>query len=122
MPTYDYVCRHCEHTFEQFQSMTAAPLRKCPACGRMQLKRLIGTGAGVIFKGSGFYETDYRSAEYRKQAKAEKEGSTSTTDNASNSNSAQSDAGGNNSKGDTASKSKNDSTTAAGSATSSGSD
>lgn len=74
MPTYDYVCRHCEHTFEQFQSITAGPLRKCPACGRMKLKRLIGPGAGVIFKGSGFYETDYRSPSYEKQAKAEREG------------------------------------------------
>ncbi len=71
MPTYDYVCSKCEHTFEQFQSMTAKPLRKCPSCGGMALKRLIGTGAGVIFRGSGFYETDYRSDSYQKAAKAD---------------------------------------------------
>jgi putative FmdB family regulatory protein len=72
MPTYEYRCDACEHEFEQFQSMTARPLRKCPECGKLKLKRLIGTGAGVIFKGSGFYETDYRSDKYRKAAEAEK--------------------------------------------------
>jgi putative FmdB family regulatory protein len=72
MPTYDYVCSKCDHAFEQFQSMTAKPLRKCPSCGRQSLKRLIGTGAGIIFKGSGFYETDYRSDSYQKAAKADK--------------------------------------------------
>ena len=73
MPTYDYVCNACEHEFEEFQSITAKPLRKCPSCGKTRLKRLIGTGAGVIFKGSGFYETDYRSENYKKAAKAEKD-------------------------------------------------
>lgn len=73
MPTYDYLCEACGHTFEEFQSITAKPLRKCPVCGKPKLKRLIGTGAGVIFKGSGFYETDYRSESYKKAAKAEKE-------------------------------------------------
>lgn len=72
MPTYDYRCDHCNHEFEQFQSISASPLRKCPECGKMKLKRLIGTGAGVIFKGSGFYETDYRSESYKKAAEAEK--------------------------------------------------
>ncbi len=71
MPTYDYVCQACHHEMEAFQSMTAKPLRKCPECGRQKLKRLIGTGAGVIFKGSGFYETDYRSESYKKGEKAE---------------------------------------------------
>ncbi len=60
MPTYDYACTHCNHKFEVLQSITAAPLRKCPECGRRSLRRLIGGGAGVIFKGSGFYGTDYR--------------------------------------------------------------
>ena len=60
MPTYDYVCDACGHAFEQFQSITAGALRKCPQCGRLKLRRLIGAGAGVIFKGSGFYETDYK--------------------------------------------------------------
>ncbi|MHC4371480.1 MAG: FmdB family zinc ribbon protein, partial [Planctomycetota bacterium] len=64
MPTYDYVCGKCEHQFEQFQSITAKPIRKCPECGKMQLQRLIGAGAGIIFKGSGFYQTDYRSESY----------------------------------------------------------
>lgn len=73
MPTYDYQCAACNHTFEEFQSITAKPLRKCPGCGKNQLKRLIGTGAGIIFKGSGFYETDYRSESYKKAEKAEKD-------------------------------------------------
>src|SRR5262249_9080175 len=60
MPTYDYACRSCGHRFEQFQPMTEAPLVKCPKCGREGLERLIGPGAGILFKGSGFYETDYK--------------------------------------------------------------
>ena len=72
MPTYEYACRACGHEFELFQQMTAKVKRKCPECGRQKLERLIGTGAGVIFKGGGFYETDYRSESYRKAAEAEK--------------------------------------------------
>ena len=72
MPTYDYLCQGCEHEFEQFQSITSNPLRKCPECGKMQLKRLIGSGAGIIFKGSGFYETDYRSDNYKSGQKKAK--------------------------------------------------
>jgi putative FmdB family regulatory protein len=68
MPTYDYVCGKCEHAFEHFQSIKAAPLRKCPACGMPALKRLMGAGGGLIFKGSGFYTTDYRSDSYKKAA------------------------------------------------------
>ncbi len=75
MPTYEYVCDACEHGFEEFQSITAKALRKCPVCGKSKLRRLIGTGAGVIFKGSGFYETDYRSDSYKSAAKADKPGS-----------------------------------------------
>ncbi len=71
MPTYDYLCEACGHEFEQFQSITAKLMRRCPECGKLKLKRLIGTGAGIIFKGSGFYETDYRSDSYKKQAKKE---------------------------------------------------
>ncbi len=59
MPTYDYKCPDCGHAFEVFQSMSAKPVRKCPNCGKMKVKRLIGSGLGVIFKGSGFYQTDY---------------------------------------------------------------
>lgn len=76
MPTYEYRCGACEHQFEQFQSITAKPLRKCPACGKSALERLIGTGGGVIFRGSGFYETDYRSESYKKAAEAETKSST----------------------------------------------
>jgi putative FmdB family regulatory protein len=61
MPTYDYVCQECGHEFEEFQSITAAVLTDCPACKKSALKRLLGTGAGLIFKGSGFYATDYKS-------------------------------------------------------------
>ena len=71
MPTYEYECEACGHRFEKFQSITAAALRKCPACGKSRLRRLIGAGAGVIFKGSGFYETDYRSDSYRKAVEKE---------------------------------------------------
>lgn len=75
MPTYEYECQRCGHVFERFQSMKDEPLKRCPEC-RGKVKRLIGAGAGIIFKGSGFYETDYRSEEYRRKAKAEKESST----------------------------------------------
>jgi putative FmdB family regulatory protein len=72
MPTYEYACDACGHRFEQFQSITAAALRKCPACGKSRLQRLIGIGAAVLFNGGGFYETDYRSDAYRKAEEAEK--------------------------------------------------
>jgi len=72
MPTYDYMCESCGYEFEQFQTITAKPMRTCPKCGKRQLKRLIGTGAGVIFKGSGFYQTDYRSESYKKAQESEK--------------------------------------------------
>ena len=71
MPTYEYECEACGHRFEKFQSITASALRKCPGCGRRRLRRLIGAGSGVIFKGSGFYQTDYRSDSYQKAAKKE---------------------------------------------------
>lgn len=69
MPTYEYRCGACGHEFEEFQSITAAALKKCPKCGKNKLARLISAGAGVIFKGSGFYETDYRSDSYKAAAK-----------------------------------------------------
>ena len=72
MPTYDYQCQACEHEFELFQSMSAPVKRKCPECSKLKLKRLIGTGSGVLFKGSGFYETDYRSKSYEKDKAADK--------------------------------------------------
>jgi putative FmdB family regulatory protein len=69
MPTYDYKCQKCEHIFEAFQNITAEPLKKCPECAG-KLKRLIGAGAGILFKGSGFYTTDYRSESYKQGEKA----------------------------------------------------
>ena len=71
MPTYDYQCDACDHTFEEFQSFSDEPLKKCPACKKNKLRRLLGTGAAVIFKGSGFYQTDYRSDSYKSAAKAD---------------------------------------------------
>jgi len=75
MPTYDYECSACGNQWELFQSITAKPLKKCPACRRPTARRLIGTGAGLIFKGSGFYITDYRSDSYKQAAKSESESS-----------------------------------------------
>src|SRR5687768_14960249 len=71
MPTYDYKCDACGHAFEVFQSMSSPPIRRCPVCKKSKVKRLIGTGAGLIFKGSGFYITDYRDQGYKDKAKAE---------------------------------------------------
>jgi len=72
MPHYDYVCDACDHKFELYQSITASVKRKCPKCGKTKLRRLIGPGAAIMFKGSGFYKTDYRSESYRKGAEAAK--------------------------------------------------
>ena len=70
MPTYEYECQKCKQVFEKFQTMTAERLKFCPKChGRV--KRLLGTGAGIIFKGSGFYTTDYRSSSYSSGAKSD---------------------------------------------------
>lgn len=83
MPTYDYVCGNCDHKWELFQSITAKPIRKCPECGRLKAKRVIGPGAGIIFKGSGFYQTDYRSSSYKKAAEADKKSQESAKSNGS---------------------------------------
>jgi putative FmdB family regulatory protein len=71
MPTYEYECNACGHAFERFQSITAAPVKRCPECGKAKVKRLMGTGAGLIFKGSGFYITDYRSESYDQAKKSD---------------------------------------------------
>jgi putative FmdB family regulatory protein len=84
MPTYDYECDACGHEFELFQGINDPVQRKCPACGKLKLRRLFGTGAAVVFKGSGFYQTDYRSESYKKAAEKDKK----------------SDGGGEKSKGD----------------------
>jgi len=73
MPTYEYECKSCHHEFDVFQNMSADLLKKCPECAKDSLFRKIGTGAGIIFKGSGFYETDYRSSSYNNAAKKDKE-------------------------------------------------
>ncbi|MFQ5861657.1 MAG: FmdB family zinc ribbon protein [Candidatus Brocadiales bacterium] len=75
MPTYEYECKGCGHVFERFESITASNVKKCPKCGN-RATRLLGAGSAVIFKGSGFYQTDYRSQEYRQKAKAEEGKST----------------------------------------------
>jgi putative FmdB family regulatory protein len=72
MPTYDYQCDACDHKFEHYQGINDAKLRKCPECGKLKLRRLIGTGAAIVFKGSGFYQTDYRSDSYNKAKAADK--------------------------------------------------
>ncbi len=74
MPTYDYVCNACEHAFHAFHAMSDDPLKKCPECGKDSLRRLIGAGAGIIFKGSGFYETDYKRSR-KSQTKSDDGGS-----------------------------------------------
>ena len=84
MPTYEYECRRCGHDFERFQSITEEPLKRCPKC-RGKVKRLISTGAGIIFKGSGFYETDYRSDSYKAEAKKETASATAKTSSDSSS-------------------------------------
>jgi len=72
MPTYDYECDACGHEFELFQAMSDAVKRKCPECGKQKLRRLFGTGGAIMFKGSGFYQTDYRSDSYKQGAEKEK--------------------------------------------------
>jgi len=86
MPTYEYRCEGCGHEFEELQSFKDEPLKVCPKCHEERLRRLFGTGAAILFKGSGFYETDYRSESYKKAAKAEQEAAkpaSSTTTNGS---------------------------------------
>ena len=72
MPSYDYICHDCSHEFESFQQMSAEVLRNCPKCGKDSLQRLIGTGAALVFKGSGFYETDYKNTSKTSDSSKEK--------------------------------------------------
>ncbi len=83
MPTYDYECDACGHKFEHFQSITSEVLTKCPECKKKKLRRLFGTGGGLLFKGSGFYKTDYRSDSYSKAAKADSGSSSSSSESKS---------------------------------------
>ena len=82
MPTYEYECDACQHKFEELQSITEKPLKKCPKCKKQKLRRLFGIGAGFIFKGSGFYQTDYRSESYKAAAKADADSAKPATDSA----------------------------------------
>ena len=75
MPTYDYICDACHHEFEAFESIKADPQTVCPTCHEAKLRRKIGAGAAILFKGSGFYQTDYRSESYKKGAQADKSSS-----------------------------------------------
>ena len=101
MPTYDYECDACGHKFELFQSMKDPVKKKCPKCEKQKLRRLFGTGAAVMFKGSGFYQTDYRSESYKKAASADK----STSEGKSESKSKESKPSGNGSAGESGKKS-----------------
>jgi len=83
MPTYEYHCKACKHTLEIFQSMSDGPKRKCPKCGKNALERKIGTGAAILFKGSGFYQTDYRSEAYKKSAESDKKPAETKADSSS---------------------------------------
>ena len=103
MPTYDYKCDACDHAWEEFHSMSAEPTKKCPTCGKKKARRLIGAGGGVIFKGSGFYQTDYRSDSYKKASDADKAPSTSSDSSGKSDSAAKSDAG---SKSDSGTKSE----------------
>ncbi len=78
MPTYDYECSQCHHAFEVFQGINDPVIKKCPECGKNKLNRLFGTGAAIVFKGSGFYQTDYRSEGYKKAAEAEQKSKSDT--------------------------------------------
>ena len=109
MPTYEYHCDACAHNFDEFQSIKEEPLTKCPQCGKKKLRRVFGTGAAILFKGSGFYETDYRSESYKSAAKAEqeagskdsgKDGKAGANGKADTSGAAQSESGGKGKKGE----------------------
>jgi putative FmdB family regulatory protein len=91
MPTYDYTCDACDHEFEVFESITAEPQKKCPKCKKKKLRRLFGAGGGLIFKGSGFYQTDYRPDSYKKAAEADKPKSDTATSSSSDNSSAKSE-------------------------------
>jgi putative FmdB family regulatory protein len=79
MPTYDYICDECGHEFEAYESIMAQPRTDCPECKQLKLRRKIGPGAAILFKGSGFYQTDYRSDSYKKAAEADKSSSNGAT-------------------------------------------
>lgn len=85
MPTYDYICDSCRHEFEAYESIKSDPQTVCPECRETTLRRKIGAGAAILFKGSGFYQTDYRSESYKKGAAADKPAETKASDSSSSS-------------------------------------
>ena len=106
MPTYDYECDACGHTFELFQGINDSLKKKCPDCGKPKLRRLFGTGAAIVFKGSGFYQTDYRSDSYKKAAKADKEARSDGKSDAAKGDSSSKKADSSSSKSESSSSSK----------------
>lgn len=94
MPTYDYQCDACDHLFELYQGINDPKKKKCPECGKLKLRRLLGTGAAVVFKGSGFYQTDYRSDSYNKAKAADKPKDSSSGDSKSSGKSSGGDSSG----------------------------
>jgi putative FmdB family regulatory protein len=80
MPTYEYLCDECDHRFELFQSITSRPVRKCPSCGKLRVRRLISAGAGFLFRGDGFYLTDYRSEDYKRRARADSQAASGSSE------------------------------------------
>jgi putative FmdB family regulatory protein len=85
MPTYDYECDGCGHRFELFHAISEEPKKKCPQCKKSRLRRLFGTGAALMFKGSGFYQTDYRSESYKKASEADKKSTSNESSSKSDS-------------------------------------
>ena len=106
MPTYDYECNACGHAFELFQSISERVKKKCPECGKRTLRRLFGTGGAIVFKGSGFYQTDYRSESYKKGAEADKKAASEGKSSSPESTASKSD-GKSSAKGKKASSPKN---------------
>lgn len=94
MPTYDYECDACSHAWEMFQRIVEDPIKKCPKCNKKKARRLFGTGSAVMFKGSGFYETDYRSDSYKKGEKAAKDAKAPKSESKSDKSSGKSSDGG----------------------------
>jgi putative FmdB family regulatory protein len=109
MPTYDYHCQACDHTVEIFHGINEEPRTKCPECGKKKLKRLMGTGAAVMFKGSGFYQTDYRSDSYKKRASEDSKPSESKPSESKSSESKSSESGNSSSTSNGSSSGKSES-------------
>jgi putative FmdB family regulatory protein len=93
MPTYEYRCHACDNKWEEFQSIKAEPTKKCPKCKKAKAERIISAGGGILFKGTGFYQTDYRSESYKKGADAAKKASEGSSGSSDSGKSSSSDSG-----------------------------